>query len=116
MRMKQVKQSIDDFGTGYSSLQQLHRIPFSEMKIDRPFVTRASADKEALAIVKMSVVLGRELGMTVVAEGIEDQDTWDLLADLGCDVAQGYFIARPMPGGELYEWVKRTGRMNSQTT
>ncbi len=116
LRMKQVKLSIDDFGTGYSSLQQLHRIPFSEIKIDRSFVMRATADKEALAIVKMTILLGHELGMTVVAEGIEDQDTWDLLADLGCNAAQGYFIARPMPGRELYEWVKRTGRVSAQTT
>ncbi|RLJ22349.1 hypothetical protein DJ031_01110 [bacterium endosymbiont of Escarpia laminata] len=106
LRMKQIKLSIDDFGTGYSSLQQLHRIPFSEMKIDKSFVIRATSDKEALAIVKMTILLGHELGMKVVAEGIENQETWDLLSDLGCDVAQGYFIARPMPGGKLPEWVR----------
>ncbi|MBL3591628.1 MAG: EAL domain-containing response regulator [gamma proteobacterium endosymbiont of Lamellibrachia anaximandri] len=106
LRMKQIKLSIDDFGTGYSSLQQLHRIPFSEMKIDKSFVIRATSDKEALAIVKMTILLGHELGMKVVAEGIENQETWDLLSDLGCDVAQGYFIAKPMPGGQLPDWVR----------
>ncbi|WP_177419130.1 GGDEF/EAL domain-containing response regulator [endosymbiont of Lamellibrachia barhami] len=106
LRMKRIKLSIDDFGTGYSSLQQLHRIPFSEMKIDKSFVMRATSDKEALAIVKMTILLGHELGMKVVAEGIENQETWDLLSDLGCDVAQGYFIAKPMPGRQLPEWVR----------
>ncbi len=106
LRMKQIKLSIDDFGTGYSSLQQLHRIPFSEMKIDKSFVMRATSDKEALAIVKMTILLGHELGMKVVAEGIESQETWNLLSDLGCDVAQGYFIAKPMPGGQLPDWVR----------
>jgi len=105
LRMKQVKLSIDDFGTGYSSLVQLHRIPFSEMKIDRTFVMRATFDKEALAIVKMTTLLGHELGMEVVAEGVEDQETWDLLANIGCDIAQGYFIAKPMPGSQLIEWL-----------
>ncbi len=104
LRMKQIKLSIDDFGTGYSSLLQLHRIPFSEMKIDKSFVMRATSDKEALAIVKMTIMLGHELGMEVVAEGIEDQKTWNLLSELGCDIAQGYFIARPMPGTQLLEW------------
>ncbi|MBL3526212.1 MAG: EAL domain-containing response regulator [gamma proteobacterium endosymbiont of Lamellibrachia anaximandri] len=106
LRMKQIKLSIDDFGTGYSSLQQLHRIPFSEMKIDKSFVIRATSDKEALAIVKMTILLGHELGMKVVAEGIESQETWSLLSDLGCDVAQGYFIAKPMRGEQLPEWVR----------
>lgn len=105
LRMKQIKLSIDDFGTGYSSLVQLHRIPFSEIKIDRSFVMRATSDKEALAIVRMTILLGHELGMKVVAEGIEDRKTWDLLAELGCDVAQGFFIAKPMPGRLLPEWV-----------
>ncbi len=104
LRMKKVKLSIDDFGTGYSSLVQLHRIPFSEMKIDQSFVMRATTDKEALAIVKMTILLGHELGMAVVAEGIEDQATWELLTKLGCDIAQGYFIAKPMPGCDIVDW------------
>ena len=101
LRMKGLKLSIDDFGTGYSSLLQLYRIPFSEMKIDRSFVMHATTDAEALAIVEMTILLGHKLGMKVVAEGIENQETWDLLSSLGCDVAQGYFIAKPMPGDQL---------------
>lgn len=106
LRMKGIALSIDDFGTGYSSLVQLHRIPFSEMKIDRSFVMNALSDDEALAIVKITIMLGHELGMKVVAEGIENQRTWDLLLSLGCDAAQGYFIARPMPGDELLAWAR----------
>ncbi len=106
LRMKGIALSIDDFGTGYSSLVQLHRIPFSEMKIDRSFVMNALSDEEALAIVKITIMLGHELGMKVVAEGIEDQRTWELLLGLGCDTAQGYYIAKPMPGDELLAWIK----------
>ena len=106
LRMKGIALSIDDFGTGYSSLVQLHRIPFSEMKIDRSFVLNALTDEEALAIVKITIMLGHEHGRKVVAEGIENQQTWDLLARLGCDVAQGYFIAKPMPGDELLTWAR----------
>jgi len=107
LRMKEVALSIDDFGTGYSSLSQLYRIPFSEMKIDQSFVTHAPTDAEALAIIKMSILLGHELGMTVVAEGIETQQTWDLLADIGCDIAQGYFIAKPMSGNDFSAWAHK---------
>ncbi len=88
------------------------RIPFSEIKIDKSFVMRATADKEALAIVKMTILLGHELGMKVVGEGIEDQATWDLLTSLGCDVAQGYFIAKPMPGWQLLEWAMKQNNSN----
>ncbi|MCB1752600.1 MAG: EAL domain-containing response regulator [Gammaproteobacteria bacterium] len=106
LRMKGIALSIDDFGTGYSSLVQLHRIPFSEMKIDRSFVVNALTDEEALAIVKITIMLGHELGMKVIAEGIENRQTWDLLATLGCDAAQGYFIAKPMPGDALSAWAQ----------
>ena len=105
LRMKKIALSIDDFGTGYSSLTQLYRIPFSEMKIDISFVRNATVDAEALAIVKMTTMLGHELGMTVVAEGVETQETWDLLSEIGCDVVQGYLIAKPMPANELTEWI-----------
>lgn len=106
LRMKGVELSIDDFGTGYSSLVQLHRIPFSELKIDLSFVMKATTDPEALAIVEITILLGHKLGMSVVAEGIDSQETWDLLAGLGCDVGQGYFIARPMPGDQLLAWLE----------
>ncbi len=106
LRMKGAALSIDDFGTGYSSMVQLYRVPFSEIKIDQSFVMQATNDAEALAIVEMTIMLGHKLGMTVVAEGVEDQQTWDLLAGLGCDVAQGYFMAKPMPEDRFLEWMK----------
>jgi EAL domain-containing protein (putative c-di-GMP-specific phosphodiesterase class I) len=111
LRMKGIALSIDDFGTGYSSLVQLHRIPFSEMKIDRSFIRNALSDEESLAIIKITIMLAHELGMKVVAEGIENQQTWDLLSSLGCDAAQGYFIAKPMPGKELLNWVRFHGAL-----
>jgi EAL domain-containing protein (putative c-di-GMP-specific phosphodiesterase class I) len=107
LRMKGIGLSIDDFGTGYSSLVQLHRIPFSEMKIDRSFVKNALSDEEALAIVKITIMLAHELGMRVVAEGIETPETWALLHSLGCDAAQGFYVAHPMPGAEIRDWWDR---------
>ncbi|MCP4043338.1 MAG: EAL domain-containing response regulator [Gammaproteobacteria bacterium] len=109
LRLKGIGLSIDDFGTGYSSLSQLHRVPFTELKIDRSFVANMTVDNEALAIVKTCILLGHELNMLVVAEGVEDQQSWDHLADLGCDLAQGYFIAKPMPSGKLLAWVASRG-------
>ncbi len=106
LRLKGMGLSIDDFGTGYSSLSQLHRIPFTELKIDLGFVSNMTADTEARAIVKTCILLGHELNMKVVAEGVEDQHTWDLLTGLGCDVAQGYFIAKPMPAAEVLKWIR----------
>ncbi len=106
IRMKGMSLSIDDFGTGYSSLVQLYRIPFTELKIDLSFVKHAVSDPEALAIVKMTTMLGHELGMSIVAEGVEDQSTWHLLKQLGCDIAQGYYIAKPMPGEKILAWAK----------
>jgi len=111
LRLKGIGLSIDDFGTGYSSLSQLHRVPFSELKIDRSFVGNIARDAEARAIVKTCIILGRELNMQIVAEGVEDQETWDILVSLNCTKAQGYFIAKPMPGEELIGWV--TNRLTS---
>ncbi|MCP3669256.1 MAG: EAL domain-containing protein [Gammaproteobacteria bacterium] len=104
LRIKGLKLSIDDFGTGYSSMVQLYRAPFTEIKIDKSFVMQATKDAEAQAIVDITILLGNRLGMTVVSEGVEDQEAWDLLSGLGCDTAQGYFIARPMPSDQLLEW------------
>ncbi|MFK5893488.1 MAG: EAL domain-containing protein, partial [Pseudomonadota bacterium] len=106
LRLKGTGLSIDDFGTGYSSLSQLHRVPFTELKIDQSFVFNITEDPEARAIVKTCIMLGHELNMLVVAEGVEDQETWDILTQLGCDIAQGYFIARPMPADKLLIWAK----------
>jgi diguanylate cyclase (GGDEF)-like protein len=97
--------SVDDFGTGYSSLSYLKRLPVHEVKIDRSFVTGLREQGEDVAIVRAIVDLGRHLGLEVVAEGVEDQDTWDLLASMGCDLVQGWHLARPMPTGELLPWL-----------
>ncbi|KXJ40270.1 MAG: hypothetical protein AXA67_10440 [Methylothermaceae bacteria B42] len=106
LRMKGFYLSIDDFGTGYSSMVQLHRIPFTELKIDRSFIFAMKEDAEARAIVESCILLGKKLGMTVVAEGVEDQITWDLLEEMGCDIAQGFFMARPMPFHQLNHWLQ----------
>jgi len=106
LRLKGINLSIDDFGTGYSSLSQLHRVPFTELKIDRSFVSNLPSDSEARSIVKTCIILGHELGMKIVAEGIEDKETWDLLAGFGCDIAQGYFISKPIPGEDVINWAK----------
>ncbi len=107
LRMKNFRLSIDDFGTGYSSLVQLHRAPFSEIKIDRSFVIEMERDVEARAIVETIIMLGHKLGMKVVAEGVETRVAMDVLRELGCDYAQGYYIARPMPANEFSSWLTK---------
>ena len=89
--------SLDDFGTGYSSLTHLRTLPVSEVKIDRSFVARCATDATDAAIVRSTIQLAHSLGMRVVAEGVEDEATWQRLAELGCDLIQGYHLARPMP-------------------
>jgi diguanylate cyclase (GGDEF)-like protein/PAS domain S-box-containing protein len=101
--------SIDDFGTGYSSLAYLKRLAVHELKVDRSFVRHVVTDSHDVAIVRSTIGLAHELGLKVVAEGIEDQPTWDLLARLGCDTAQGYFISRPIPVSELDRWIAESG-------
>ncbi len=100
--------SIDDFGTGYSSLAYLKRLPVDELKIDKSFVAHMVNDDNDAAIVRSTIGLAHDLGISVVAEGIEDQDTWDLLASLGCDVAQGFFISRPLSAAALGCWLEST--------
>ncbi|WP_067505530.1 bifunctional diguanylate cyclase/phosphodiesterase [Actinoplanes sp. TFC3] len=99
--------SLDDFGTGYSSLQHVRRMPLSEVKIDRSFVLGMSANRDDAAIVRSVVDLAGSLGLRVVAEGVEDERTWRLLAAYGCHAAQGWFHARPMPAPDLAEWLAR---------
>ena len=99
--------SLDDFGTGYSSLQHLRRLPLAEVKVDRSFVLGMSRDADDAAIVASIVELAGALGLRVVAEGVEDEPTWRMLASAGCHVAQGWFYARPMPGDELLSWLAR---------
>jgi len=104
LRLKGIGLSIDDYGTGFSSMQQLKTIPFTELKIDRAFVDGASKDAEARAMLESSVDLARALGLSLVAEGVEVEDDWDLLAELGVDLAQGWYVAKAMPGDELLAW------------
>jgi len=105
LRLKGLGLSIDDFGTGYSSLSQLHKIPFSELKVDQSFVFAMLRDKEAKAIVKTCIVLGHELNMAVVAEGVETKAHFELLKEMGCDIAQGYFFSKAVPAIELEEFL-----------
>ena len=111
LRLKRIELSIDDFGTGHSSLAQLRDLPFNELKLDRGFVHGAGRDPNLAAILASSLDMARRLGMRTVAEGIEDRDDWDFLRESGCDAAQGYFIARPMPltalAGWLPQWEQR---------
>jgi EAL domain-containing protein (putative c-di-GMP-specific phosphodiesterase class I)/ActR/RegA family two-component response regulator len=107
LRIKGFKLSIDDFGTGYSSLVQLHRLPFSELKIDRTFVSECDRSSEARIIVKTMVDLAHNLGMSVVGEGVESQDVATILAEMGCDIGQGHAIARPMDGSQVPVWLSR---------
>jgi diguanylate cyclase len=97
--------SIDDFGTGYSSLSWLSRLPVDELKIDRSFVQGVNADRSDAAIVRSTIELGRSLGLTVVAEGVEDRRTWVRLRDHGCHVAQGYLLSVPRTAEQLEIWL-----------
>lgn len=112
LRMKGFGLSIDDYGTGYSSIQQLTRIPFTELKIDQSFVAAAARQPSARVILESSLDMARKLGITSVAEGIETQQDWDLLHELGCELAQGYFIARPMDVGALMNWQPPPARLS----
>lgn len=105
LRLKRFRLSIDNFGTGHSTLSQLRDIPFDELKIDRSIVHGACTDDMMRAKYDTSLAAARELGMEVVAVGVEDLDGWNLLRRTGCDLAQGYFIARPMPAAELSGWM-----------
>ena len=104
LSLKGIGLSIDDFGTGYSSMEQLQRVPFKELKIDRSFVNSALHNRAARAILESSVELAQKLNMTIVAEGVETDENLSMVHDLGCTSAQGYFIGKPMPGDELIGW------------
>jgi len=106
LRIKGFGLSIDDYGTGYSSMQQLTRIAFTELKIDQSFVTNATKQESAKVILESSLDMARKLNITAVAEGVETQADWNLLRQLGCGLAQGYFIARPMEAGAYPNWVR----------
>lgn len=106
LRMKGFGLSIDDFGTGNSSLVLLHRIPFSELKIDMSFVKNMHRDTDAHSIVETCVMLAHKLNMTVVAEGIEDENIQNTLTQLDCNIGQGFHIAKPMPAQNLSVWLR----------
>lgn len=100
-----VRLAVDDFGTGYSSLAYLKRLPVEELKIDKSFVGAMASDEEDASIVRSIIGLAHDLGLNVVAEGVEENSSWNMLKSLGCDVAQGYFISRPVPADELTAWL-----------
>jgi EAL domain-containing protein (putative c-di-GMP-specific phosphodiesterase class I) len=102
-----IKISIDDFGAGYTSLGQLRTLPVSELKIDRSFVAAMSTDPGSAVIVQSVVDLGHNLGLTIVAEGVESNSTMASLKEIGCDVAQGFFISRPLTAKALDAWLAR---------
>ncbi|MBI4492245.1 MAG: EAL domain-containing protein [Chloroflexi bacterium] len=108
LREMGVRIAVDDFGTGYSSLGYLKRLPVDELKIDQSFVRSMATNESDAAIVRATIELGHSLGLEVVAEGVENQTAWDLLAALGCDGAQGYYLSHPLAADELVRWVSQT--------
>ena len=106
LRMRGFGLSIDDYGTGYSSMQQLMRISFTELKIDQSFVMNAARHDSSRVILESSLDMARKLKITAVAEGVETREDWDLLRDIGCELAQGYLIAKPMEASAYMNWVR----------
>jgi EAL domain-containing protein (putative c-di-GMP-specific phosphodiesterase class I) len=106
LRLKRFRLSIDDFGTGHSSLVQLRDMPFVQLKVDRGFVHGAAANAKLAAIYRASLELGQQTRMQVVAEGVETQADWEFVRDSGCDLAQGYLFAKPMPTEEFGRWLQ----------
>jgi EAL domain-containing protein (putative c-di-GMP-specific phosphodiesterase class I)/FixJ family two-component response regulator len=106
LSLKRFRLSIDDFGTGHSSLAQLRDLPFNELKVDRGFVHGASVDGTRRAICSASLRMAHQLQMQVVGEGIENREDWNFLVKMGCDIGQGYFIARPMPASDIADCVR----------
>ena len=105
LRRLGVRTSIDDYGTGYSSLAYLRHLPADELKLDRSLTADVDSDRRAASIVEHTVALAHDLGLRLVVEGVEDAATGAVLARLGCDIAQGYAIARPMPVEDFLRWL-----------
>ena len=105
LRAMGIKLAVDDFGVGYSSLSYLKRLPVDEIKIDRSFVAAMDSQDEDAFIVRSTIDLARNLGLHVVAEGVETREVWIELGELGCDYAQGWYLGRPMPAAELPDWL-----------
>jgi len=109
------RMSLDDFGTGYSSLARLDQMPLTEMKIDRSFVARMAQGDTRRLVVTM-IDLAHDLGMRVVGEGVESEEVAAVLADAGCDLAQGFHYARPMPAADLAEWLSNRNQLRLATS
>jgi EAL domain-containing protein (putative c-di-GMP-specific phosphodiesterase class I) len=109
LRQEGIEISIDDFGTGYSSLSYLRDLPIDELKLDRSFVLSMSDDPRATALVAAAIALAHSLGLRMVAEGVETECAYDQLKRLGCELAQGYFMSRPVPPVELELWLDARG-------
>jgi diguanylate cyclase (GGDEF)-like protein len=107
--------SLDDFGTGYSSLAYLRRLPVTEIKIDKSFILNMSVDENDAVIVRSTIELARNLGLQVVAEGVESEEMWRRLASLGCDHAQGDYLSAPVPAEDLTSWLAAAGRIRQVT-
>ena len=111
-----IRLSIDDFGTGHSSLAYIRRLPVKEMKIDRSFVRNMVTDKDDAVIVRSTIELGHNMGLKVVAEGVEDHAALMMLTKLGCDEAQGFFIAKPLPPDEYEAWLRHRRAVGDKLT
>ncbi|MEN9656907.1 MAG: hypothetical protein RL571_372 [Pseudomonadota bacterium] len=105
LRIKGFGVAMDDYGTGYSSMKQLSRCPFTEIKIDKEFVHGATHSPKKLAILTSAISMSQRLNLKVVAEGVETEEDWNQLSALGCDIAQGYFISRPIPEEKVLDWI-----------
>lgn len=110
LRVKDFQLSLDDFGTGFSSMLQLVKLPFSEIKIDKSFVFGAMKSSESKTVIEVTLDLAERLGLRTTAEGVEDKETFDYLMERGCDLAQGYYFAKPLPADEAADWVRNYER------
>jgi len=106
LRMWGFKLSIDDFGTGFATFEQLERFPFTELKIDQSITVMLPMAARQMSMARRMIQLAQDLHLSVVAEGIETLEAWRAIRDLGGEIGQGYFIARPMPGEQVPEWAK----------
>ena len=113
LRLKKIGLSIDDFGTGGSNLAQLRDLPFTELKLDLSFIQKAGVSMRDQSVLQHTIELAKNFGLTTVAEGVEEKEHWDLVKSMGCDIAQGFFLGRPMPGEKVAQWVN-TWRLQYQ--
>ena len=113
LRIAGVRFSLDDFGTGYSSLSQLSRLPLDELKIDRSFITRAHERRDDVTIIMSTIELAHNMGLKVVAEGVETQEAWNLLRRLGCDLVQGYLVSHPLSPADTVTFLRQAKHAHS---